>query len=614
MKPCIMKILVVVSAISVFTGVSFTGNNAWSSSSPYVSVLPSVFDGIGLPVRIAPDVDANGNPTGFIYVTDPRGGGILKYDAAGKLQQTINTVTYGMGIAVTKSGKLLVAQGASVAVLDKATGNFATPPTFGTFSESHGIAIDAAGNIYVTDTVANNIQVFDSNFALTATLGTKGTGPNQFIRPTGITYEKVSGYLAVCDTLNGRINFINTAGVTQYSIPADSAGKALGIGSGQNRFTSLKGVSFQYTPGGVLDRIYAVDTFQSNIQVFDGTSRAFLVSYGVGTNDSNSHPLNGIYIGSYGYLPGNLITPTDVLFDATNALNPHLVVANGSGSLAMYGIDSLEPSDVTIQHPSVFQQLSLSWTNPPATSGFNHIKIYRSTTKGQLGSVLVDGLTGTSYTDIGLLDNTTYYYTVRALNGQSVESTGTNQVSETTMGNFLLTTNVAALTRPAGSGSGSVTGTDSNGQQVVSCASGTCTTLIHTNDTVTLTPSPNGYSIFKGWSGDCQNLTGNCQVTLDQARNVTATFEAQYLFKIEGGQYRDLLQDAYNITPDGSKVMAQAGVVPAETLALSAGNANTVYLIGGYDSNFVNNSLDTVIQGKVSVSSGKLIVNKIKIK
>ena len=42
-------------------------------------------------------------------------------------------------------------------------------------------------------------------------------------------------------------------------------------------------------------------------------------------------------------------------------------------------------------------------------------------------------------------------------------------------------------------------------------------TLVH------LTPSPAGDSSFTGWSGDCSG-TGPCVVTMDAARNVTATF------------------------------------------------------------------------------------------
>lgn len=603
MKPCIKKILVVVAAMSVFTGMSSLINNAWSALSPYVSVLPSVYDGIGLPVRITPDIDAAGSPTGFFYVTDQRSGGILKYNSDGKLQMVITTVPNGTGLAVTKSGKLLVAQGTSVAVLDKTRSFELNPPTFGTFTQAHGIAIDGSGNIYVTDSIANNIQVFNSAFVYVTTLGSKGNYSGQFIRPTGITYEKKSGYLAVCDTLNGRINFINAAGATQYSIPPDVGGKAAGIGTGFGRFTALKGVTFEYALDGSVSRIYAVDTYQSGVQVFDGTTRAFLSAFGVGTNDSSTNPVNNPFIGSYGFLPGNLITPFDVYFDGRNTLSPRLLVTNGIGALSVFGVDSLEPSDVIVKDPTVFKELTLTWTNPPASSGFNHINIYRSTVAGQLGSLITGagGITGTTYTNVGLADNTKYYYTVRAVNGQLNETTGTLQASGTTKGQFLLTTNIV--------GSGQVTG---NSNPVLSCTTALCNNLVDSG-TFTLIATPGSDSVFKGWSGACTNLSGNCLVKMDAAKTVTATFELQHMFKVDG-YYFDTLQDAYDAAPDDVKIMSLSGTVPVAAIALSAENGITVTVEGGYDVGYVNTTLETVIQGPVNISAGKVIFNKIKIR
>ena len=42
--------------------------------------------------------------------------------------------------------------------------------------------------------------------------------------------------------------------------------------------------------------------------------------------------------------------------------------------------------------------------------------------------------------------------------------------------------------------------------------------------TVTLTPSAGANSVFAGWSGACTGM-GPCQVTMDAAKSVTATFE-----------------------------------------------------------------------------------------
>ncbi|MDQ8042945.1 MAG: hypothetical protein AAGC49_14940, partial [Brevundimonas sp.] len=52
---------------------------------------------------------------------------------------------------------------------------------------------------------------------------------------------------------------------------------------------------------------------------------------------------------------------------------------------------------------------------------------------------------------------------------------------------------------------------------------GSCGGDYEHGDRVTVTADPDPTSVFTGWTGDCTG-TGSCTVTLDQARNVTATF------------------------------------------------------------------------------------------
>jgi List-Bact-rpt repeat protein/uncharacterized protein DUF11 len=73
------------------------------------------------------------------------------------------------------------------------------------------------------------------------------------------------------------------------------------------------------------------------------------------------------------------------------------------------------------------------------------------------------------------------------------------------------------------SGSGSV-GADSGA--IVSCtaSTGTCSDGYDNGTVVTLTATPGAHANFSGWSGACSGSTLTCQVTMTQARNVTATF------------------------------------------------------------------------------------------
>ncbi|MBL0892540.1 MAG: hypothetical protein IBJ19_18270, partial [Gemmatimonadaceae bacterium] len=77
---------------------------------------------------------------------------------------------------------------------------------------------------------------------------------------------------------------------------------------------------------------------------------------------------------------------------------------------------------------------------------------------------------------------------------------------------------------PTGTGDGQVFA-----GSVISCLrangsnSGTCSATVPNGTTLTLTAIPDGESNFSGWTGACSG-TGLCQVTVDQARTVTAVF------------------------------------------------------------------------------------------
>jgi len=69
-----------------------------------------------------------------------------------------------------------------------------------------------------------------------------------------------------------------------------------------------------------------------------------------------------------------------------------------------------------------------------------------------------------------------------------------------------------------GAGSGEVSSSPAG----ISCGN-SCQATFAAGTAVTLTATPDASSIFTGWSGDCSG-TGSCQVTMNQARSMTATF------------------------------------------------------------------------------------------
>ncbi len=80
-----------------------------------------------------------------------------------------------------------------------------------------------------------------------------------------------------------------------------------------------------------------------------------------------------------------------------------------------------------------------------------------------------------------------------------------------------------------GSGDGTLTTSNTNwNAEKVDCPVGTstCATDYDQGDAVTLTASPEAGSRFAGWSGACSASSGDCTVTMDAAKSVTAQFVA----------------------------------------------------------------------------------------
>ncbi len=103
-------------------------------SAPMVSSLSAISDGARTPVRLSID------QWGDIYVTDPRGGGVNRYNNAGKLLKSIPVATSPLGVAAVADNTILVSQGTTVQALDKFSGE--VKATFGTFKKANGIVTD----------------------------------------------------------------------------------------------------------------------------------------------------------------------------------------------------------------------------------------------------------------------------------------------------------------------------------------------------------------------------------------------------------------------------------------------------------------------------------------
>lgn len=82
----------------------------------------------------------------------------------------------------------------------------------GQFISPASMAFNSSGNIFTTDVMNNNIQVFSSSGTYLYQWGTPGSGNGQFAHPFGIAVSS-SGNVYVSDMLNNRIQVFTSNGI-----------------------------------------------------------------------------------------------------------------------------------------------------------------------------------------------------------------------------------------------------------------------------------------------------------------------------------------------------------------------------------------------------------------
>lgn len=160
-----------------------------------------------------------------------------------------------------------------------------------------------------------------------------------------------------------------------------------------------------------------------------------------------------------------------------------------------------------------------------------------------------------------------------------------------------------------GAGGGSVTSIS----PPFSCNTG-CTKTLFEVTPLTLTASPESYSLLGTWAG-CDTATGaDCVMTLDRDRNATVTFtkDTGLVTRIDGPtpSYYPTLQQAYDNAQPGSVIQAWGIDLPE---SLVCGASRQVTIKGGYDQQFQNRTGQTTVRGLV-IGKGTVIVDMIVVK
>ena len=127
--------------------------------------------------------------------------------------------------------------------------------TPGDFGAPQGIAIDKDGNIYVTDTLNNRVEIFDADGNFISLFGKHGDGPGYFARPKGIAVDS-DGHVWVADEMEDRLQVFNRDGQLLTYI---------GTGHGElpGQFKALVGVAIDKQ-----NRVFTTEQFPGRMQMF----------------------------------------------------------------------------------------------------------------------------------------------------------------------------------------------------------------------------------------------------------------------------------------------------------------------------------------------------------
>ena len=173
---------------------------------------------------------------GLLFVASKIQKSVLVLDAAGNLIRTIGGVGSAaplgnpQGLALdtvrqrvlvsddsfVRSGSLGTTMYAVVQVYDYAgvplgrvDGSTGAGNTTYKFARAQGVALDAAGRVYVADTYRHEVLVFAESgpnvFTALAKLGGKGLDVGQLLMPTGVFIDTATSKVYVANTMLGRL-------------------------------------------------------------------------------------------------------------------------------------------------------------------------------------------------------------------------------------------------------------------------------------------------------------------------------------------------------------------------------------------------------------------------
>ena len=260
-------------------------------------------------------VNSLGVGGGFVYVEDDSNGVIQKFDSAGNfvLQWSVAIIAgFAGGVATDPAGNIYVAENPSDRVQKfDANGNLLTQwgsagSGIGQFNAPEGIATDAVGNVFVVDAGNSRVQKFASDGTYLAQWGSLGDGTGQFrwdLSPVGIAVNAAGDVYVTNWTLDNavhRVQMFSGAGAALSQAPPSYLLQWGSAGNGNGQFSGPVDVAAD-----AAGNIFVADAGNNRIEKFTSTG-AFVAQW---DSSGFSGPLSNP-VGAATDAAGNVYVPS----------------------------------------------------------------------------------------------------------------------------------------------------------------------------------------------------------------------------------------------------------------------------------------------------------------
>lgn len=265
-----------------------------TNTKAFITWFLGLFDSEAVPVVLQrPQSGVVDEQAGRIYVTDTSRQAVYVFDQQeGRLnvwENAGNGVHFvsPTGIVLGNDGDIYVADAElGLVVRFNKKGESLGAIGQGELRRPIGLAFDAAAHLlYVVDTYAHDIKVFGADGRLLRTLGRRGDKPGEFNFPTFIALAK--GELYVTDTMNNRVQVLDAAtGKSRLTIGE----RGLNIGN----LVRPKGVAVDSE-----GNIYVIESYYDHMLVYNNKGEFLLPIGGTGKRIGEFYLPSGIWVDTH---------------------------------------------------------------------------------------------------------------------------------------------------------------------------------------------------------------------------------------------------------------------------------------------------------------------------